>query len=745
MKPTSHLPRVCLAVVSVAFVAIVAAMATRTLPDSGTPPAKATPVRNAYLGNLHVHTSWSNDGYNLGVRATPEDAYLFAQGEEIRLNLTGEMVKLNKALDFMGVTEHAEYQGIMSKLTDPKSPLFNCSFAKELRSDDNAVRTKAVTAIMNTVMTGKPIPEFVDKKMVAEVWHDIIKMANKHNKPGKFTAFIGIEWSSNGPKGYQNLHRNTIYRGDKAVAECFTTFDSLKPEDLWTFNEKARKLGFQLLAIPHNPNYSDGLMFLPEYSDGRPMDRAYAERRMVNEPLVEIMQCKGASETHPVLSPDDEFAGFELSDFAMNLADLGMRSVPKYSYVRDAYKMGLVLEEKLGVNPFKFGVIGSADIHMGPVPYRQDDFFGTLGTMDDTASRRLQTPGGLGKMIRSWGPSGLAGVWAEENTRESIYDALQRKETFGTSGNRIHVRFFGGWDYKTGEDKGEKFAKTGYDKGVPMGGDLAVRPDKAKAPTFLVWAEKDPDSANLDRIQIIKGWAKHGQGFEKIYDVAWSGARSPDRKTGHVPPVGNTVDLAKLTYTNTIGSDKLSAVWQDPEFDPDLRAFYYLRVLEIPTPRWSDFDAKKLGITAPDPITLQGRAWSSPIWYTPTDAELAKVRKKALTVAGLENEKAKALSTEEIKALLVGKEVRIKNLATGAEYDATYGADGMRTLAATAAFASAHGQGAAKNPYEIKDGKLLGRLDDGSRFASRLYKQGRRYLAAREDEAGYVNYEVFPR
>jgi hypothetical protein len=371
--------------------------------------------------------------------------------------------------------------------------------------------------------------------------------------------------------------------------------------------------------------------------------------------------------------------------------------------------------------------------------------FGHIGTEDDTPERRLQGHGQLSNMIKTWGTSGLCGVWTEENTREAIFDALQRKETFGTSGTRIRVRLFGGWDYKSGDDQGENFAKVGYDKGVPMGGDLAARPDKAKAPTLLVWAAKDPDAANLDRIQIIKGWARHGQSFEKIFNVAWSGSRSPDARTGRLPPVGNTVDVAKATYTNTIGSDKLSAVWQDPEFDPTLRAFYYVRVLEIPTPRWSAFDAKKLGITAPDPATLQERAFTSPVWYTPTDAELARGREKSLTVAGLEREKAKALSTEEIKALLVGKEVRIKNLATGAEYDATYGEDGMRTLAATAAFASEHGQGAAKNPYEIKDGKLLSRLDDGSQISSHLYKQGDRYLAARDDEAGYVNYEVFLR
>ncbi len=310
---------------------------------------------------------------------------------------------------------------------------------------------------------------------------------------------------------------------------------------------------------------------------------------------------------------------------------------------------------------------------------------------------------------------------------------------------RIRARFFGGWDYKTGDDLGDNFGKTGYDKGVPMGRDLAARPDKAKAPTFLVQAEKDADAANLDRIQIIKGWSKHGKSFEKIYNVAWSRGRTPDAKTGRLPPVGNTVNVAEASYANTIGTDKLSAVWQDPEFDPTLRSFYYVRVLEIPKPRWSTFDARKLGITAPDPASVQERAWTSPIWYTPTDADLAKGREKAITVTGLANDKAEALSTDELKQLLVGKTVRIKNLVSGAEYDAAYSEDGLRTLTATAGFGSAHGQGAATNPYFITDGKLSSRLEDGSQFSSRLYRHGGHYLAARDDEAGFVNYEFFPR
>jgi len=747
MRSTNYLRKASLTVVSLALVAIVARVAAIKPWSSGTEAAqpKPAPVRGAYFGNLHVHTGWSNDAYNMNVRATPDDAYFYAKGEAIRIQ-NGALVKMDRPLDFMAVTEHAEYVGIMTRLQNPKNPLYNHPLAKDLRSKDNDVRVKATLAIMNTVMTGKPIPEFVDKKLAGEIWQDIVKVANRHNKPGKFTALIGIEWSSNGPSGHQNLHRNLIFRGDTGPDSTFSTFDSIKPEDLWTYLENIRKQGFQVLAIPHNSNMSEGLMFAPRYSDGQPLDKAYAERRILNEPLVEIKQTKGASETHPLLSPDDEFAGFEISDYSTDLKAFGSaRSLPKNGYVRDAYRMGLVLEDQLGVNPYKFGVIGSGDGHNAAVSYRQQDGIGVFGDQDDAPDKRLQNKGTMGNMFKTFGTSGLAGVWAEENSRPSIWDALHRKETFGTSGTRISVRFFGGWDYKFGDDQGKNFAKVGYEKGVPMGGDLQARPEKAKAPTFLIWAEKDPDGANLDRIQVVKGWAKHGQSFEKIYNVAWSGNRSPDVKTGRLAPVGNTVDVAKATYSNTIGADKLSVVWQDPEFDPTLRAFYYVRVLEIPTPRWTTFDAKELKITAPDPATLQERAYTTPIWYTPTDAELAKGREKALTIAGLQKKKAKALSTEQIKELVVGKEGRIKNLLTGAEFDAYWGEDGMRTLAATAAFASEHGQGAAKNPYQIADGKLSSRLDDGSVFSSRVFQFQGRYLGARDDEAGFVNYEFFPR
>jgi hypothetical protein len=370
--------------------------------DSGTgaaleeKPSEGTPHRNVYFGDLHVHTSWSSDAYNLGVRTTPDDAYRYAKGEAVRLH-TGEAVQLIKPLDFMGVTEHAEYQGVMSRLQDPKNPLYNHKFAKDLRSEDAQVRSKAAFAVMNTVMQGKPIPEFVDKKVVGEIWQDIVETANSHYQPGKFTAFIAAEWSSNGPKGYQNLHRNIIFRGDKATDVPYTTFDSVNPEDLWTFLESAREQGFQLLAIPHNPNMSDGLMFRPRYSDGRPLD----------EPLVEIRQVKGASETHPLLSPDDEFANFAISDYSMDMTNIGnAKGMAKGSYVRDAYRMGLVIEDQLGVNPYKFGIIGSGDNHNAAGPYRHDNFFGHLGEEDDTP-QKPRTAGqhrqDLGYVWRLWG------------------------------------------------------------------------------------------------------------------------------------------------------------------------------------------------------------------------------------------------------------------------------------------------------------------------------------------------------
>jgi Protein of unknown function (DUF3604) len=699
--------------------------------------------RNAYFGDLHVHTGFSTDAFILQTRTTPDDAYRYAKGAAID-HASGYKIQINKPLDFLAVTDHSEYMGVLPGMLDPNNPLSKHPLAKEVLSTDPDVRFKAVLKVVGSIMSHKPIPEFVDQKVTRSVWQEIIKAAEKHYQPGTFTTFIGYEWSSNGPQGNQNLHRNVIFRGSKVFDEPYSTISSIKPEDLWTAMEKGRADGMELLAIPHNANLSGGLMFALTDSDGKPLDKAYAERRMRNEPLQEITQLKGTSDTHPALSTTDEFANFEINEFLMEGEATGSsKSQPKGSYIRDAYRAGLVLQDQLGANPFKFGVVGDSDTHNTGGNYEENRMFGGHGSDDGIPERRLGANTTVAALFKYFSSGGLVGVWAEENRREPIFDALKRKETFATTGPRIRVRFFGGWEFTKAAATSRDMAKIGYAKGVPMGGDLGA--PKGKAPSFMLWAVKDPDSGNLDRIQIIKGWSKAGQSFEKVYNVAWSGKRKPDPKSGKLPPVGNTVDLSTATYKNTIGSTELSTTWIDPEFDPTQRAFYYARVLEIPTPRWSTFDAVKLGVAPPAevPATIQERAFASPIWYTPGEADLAKARAAALTAAGLEGQGAKALTDDEIRALIVGKTMRIKNTVTGAEYAAFYGADGKRTLTAAAGFAGLHGgAGLGTNPYEIKGGRLSSSLDDGSTFSSRIFKLGDRYVAARSDEAGYANYEL---
>ena len=706
-------------------------------------PGTPNPLRNAYFGDTHVHTSWSPDAFVSGVRVGPEDAYRYAKGEAID-HISGEKVRLKSGpLDFYAVTDHSEYMGVLPGMLDPKNPLSQHEIAKLMNSSDPVQQQKATMLVVGSIAGGKPIKEFVDKGVMKQQWKLIQDYAAKYNEPGKFTTFIGYEWTSNPDN--RNLHRNVLFRGTKVPELPFTNFDSAKPEDLWTFMEGARKAGMENLAIPHNPNYSDGTMFQTVDSYGKPIDRAYAERRITNEPVVEMTQIKGTSETNPALSPNDEFADFMISDFLIAGEQTGkLRGKAKGSYARDALRTGLVLEEQTGVNPYKFGQIGSSDTHNAGGDYEENNVFGKIGREDGTPEARLVHKTQLTPIVQSWGSAGLAGVWAEENTRESIYDAMKRKEVFATTGPRMKVRFFGSWQYDEADGKSADLVKIGYAKGVPMGSDLAARPAGAKAPSFLVWAIKDPNSGNLDRIQIVKGWSRNGQTFERVYDVVWSGTRKPDPKTGKVPAVGNTVDVTTGTYTNTIGAADLTGRWTDPEFDPAQRAFYYVRALEIPTPRWNVFDAIKLGIAPPAnlPTTLQERAFSSPIWYTPTAAELGTARAAALTVQSVEKQGGKALTDAEIRTLIVGKSIRIKNTVTGETFEAVYGADGMRTLAGEAGFAALHGGGAGKNPYVIKNGQLEGSLDDGSSFTSRIFKLGDRHVGARSDEAGYVNYEV---
>ena len=458
-------------------------------------------------------------------------------------------------------------------------------------------------------------------------WDYIIKAAEKYNEPGKFTAFIGYEWTST--PGGSNLHRNIIFRdgGQRASRVLpFSAYDSPDPEVLWKWMQAYEdKTGGRLLAIPHNGNLSNGLMWMTETMSKKPFDRAYAETRARREPLVEVTQPKGTSETHPALSPDDEFADFEIWDKS-NLGgnQITTTEMLPSSYVRSALKMGLAFDEKLGANPYKFGLIGSTDAHTALSTSSEDNFFGKTASTEPSANRweHAAIPAMKPELVtRAWalGASGLAAVWARENTREALFDAMERKEVYGTTGTRMVVRVFAGWDFTEEEAKRPDFAAEGYRRGVPMGGDLRAAPP-GKTPAFMIRAMRDVEGANLDRIQVIKGWLNaKGEQQERIYDVAVSDGREIDAGGRCKTAVGNTVDVANATYTKRVGGPLLGAFWKDPNFDPKERAFYYVRAIEIPTPRWTAFDAKFYGIKmAPEvPMSLQERAYTSPIWYTP--------------------------------------------------------------------------------------------------------------------------------
>jgi hypothetical protein len=460
-------------------------------------------------------------------------------------------------------------------------------------------------------------------------WEATIEAAERHNEPGRFTAFIGYEWTSLAPPG-NNLHRVVIYRdgGDKAIqTEPFTMLPpagSVHPEDLWTVLQAYEdRTGGRLLAIAHNGNLSNGMMFpLVNPVTDRRLTREYAETRIRWEPLYEATQIKGDGEAHPFLSPDDEFADYETWDAGnLNLSELKTQEMLQYEYARTALQLGLQVEQRLGVNPYKFGMIGSTDSHTSLATAAEENFFGKHSGTEPDAMRWEHPVLAMGDVtIVGWEQvsSGYAGVWATENTREAIWDAMKRRETYATTGPRMMVRFFGGWEF-TAEDAMNRLPATvGYTKGVPMGADLPPG-TVGQAPTFLVGALKDPYSGNLDRIQIVKGWVDdRGERHERVYDVAWSDGRMPGAD-GKLPPVGNTADVANATWTNTIGDPELITVWTDPDFDPNLRAVYYARVIEIPTPRWTAYDAKRFGIEMSDevPMWTQERAYTSPIWYTP--------------------------------------------------------------------------------------------------------------------------------
>src|SRR6266542_1880047 len=647
------------------------------------PAPQPNPDRNAYFGETHVHTSWSLDAFSIGnLMTTPGDAYKYFKGEPIKHPL-GYDVKIDTPLDWAGVTDHSEYAGVIQMANEPGSAVSRIPAAAPLvlkaRSKEEMERV-ALYAI-NVLVSGPPVKALMSPEIAGAVWKRNVELADQANQPGKFTAFCSYEWTS--MPNNMNLHRNVFFRDcAKVPPQPFSALDSFHPVDLWNWMDGQRKAGNELLAISHNANLSDGRMYPTEVdTKGRPIDAAYAASRTRNEPLIEIKQLKGMSETHPFLSPNDEFANFEIMSVLLGNPPGRIPHVVG-SYARQALKDGLAMQDSKGFNPYKFGFGAASDSHNTAVPYRQENFFGGHSFTDGTPEARMSGTlvGGMFD-ARTEGTSGLTGVWAEENTRASIFGALQRKETFAVSGPHIKVRLFGGWEYAPAMLNDPGWVKTGYAKGVPMGADLP--PAKAKAPTFVVWAAKDPTSGNLDRIQIVKGWTKSGQSFEKVFDVIWAGDRKADKWTGVVPPIGSTVNVEDATYTNTIGAVELKTVWTDPEFDPGVHAFYYARVLEIPTPRWTTIQAAKLKIAPPDMVaaTIQERAWGSPIWYTPSE-DARKSAKAGITVADLKKQGAVALTDAQLKALIVEKSTWLTNNVTGDKYMIIYSALGKGGAAA---------------------------------------------------------------
>ena len=588
---------------------------------------------NVYFGDTHVHTGMSMDAGAFGARLTPDDAYRFATGEELTSS-TGLRVKLSRPLDFLVVADHSDNMGFFPRLYAGEPAMLADPTGKrwyDMVQQGGRKGVEAATEIIVAFSQGtfpKALESLPGTAAYRSAWDETIDAAEKYNDPGHFTAFIGYEWTSN--TGGNNLHRVVIYRDDKAragVLEPYTTLAPLgsdNPRDLWKWLQGYEdKTGGQILAIAHNGNLSNGIMFpIVDTFSGKPLDRGYAETRTRWEPLYEATQIKGDGETHPFLSPNDEFADYETWDQAnLDLSVLKQDEMLQYEYARSGLQVGLELGQQIGVNPYKFGMIGSTDTHTGLATAEEENFFGKHSGAEPSAERWKHPMAKLGDMVyESWSmaASGYAAVWATENTREAIFDAMKRKETYATTGPRMLVRFFGGWEFTQSDAQSRLPANEGYMKGVPMGGDLRRGP-AGKAPTFLVAALKDPFSGNLDRVQIVKGWLDgSGKRQEKVHDVVWSGDRKPG-KDGKLPPVGNTVDVAKATWTNTIGAPELIAVWEDPDFDASQAAVYYVRVLEIPTPRWTAYEAARYDIkmSSEVPMTTQERAYTSPIWYTP--------------------------------------------------------------------------------------------------------------------------------
>ena len=638
----------------------------------------SNPYRNPYYGDLHVHTKYSFDAYIFGVTATPYDAYRFATGEAVKHPLGFDM-QLKEPLDFYAVTDHGFYMGMIENYADTSSkmsknkwtkPIHNINRPENVTVASTGERADLFSSVLSQEIINKPYPWWHPNSLGAwltnniqlaltsfdydvhkSAWADVAKAAEEFNDPGNFTTFIGYEYTTSTEVEGGNLHRNVIFNSSNAPIRPWTRIDSLNPEDLWTWMDSLRDNDVDSLAMPHNSNGSNGQMFEVETFRGNPISKEYSEKRMRNEPVVEMTQVKGTSDTHPLLSPDDEWADFEIMD-----KRVGSRpptySMPQGGYVRDAFLRGLTLEWEGRGNPYKFGLIGSSDTHTGAGAFDENNYWSKVGVLDGTDMGRGSVPLSQDRIDQltqysidfnqpvstkeiegktyadvgfdQWGASGLAVAWAEENTRDSIFQAFKRKETFATTGTRIALRFFAGFDMKSIDLNSEDMVKNAYAKGVTMGADLFSQANQT--PQFLVWAQRDKLGAPLQRVQIIKGWVETASGTpkEKIYDVACSDGFAADPVTNRCPDNGARVNIDDCSISNDVGAGELKTTWEDPDFDPAVKAFYYVRVLENPTCRWSTWDALKAGVKPRPDLhkTIQERAWSSPIWYIPDSSGL---------------------------------------------------------------------------------------------------------------------------
>lgn len=632
----TNLPRLLSAFLATA-VCLSASAATGQDDDSAySPYADRDYPTELLFGETHVHSALSADAGGGGTRLMPRDVYRFASGEQLQSN-TGKPVKLARPLDFFALTEHTDGMGVITDIMQGAPNILADEQGRQFHEEFSAGGDRAKAASIKLIALfsqGKLSPALnyqPGNPGYDNTWKDLVAAAEEFNRPGIFTTLIAYEWTS--LVDGNNLHRNVIFRdGPKRTLQVvpYTMTPpqgSPNPEDLWQWlQDYEDKTGGKVLAIPHNPNLSNGIMFAlqNDFENGAAYTPEYLATRARWERLVEIGQTKGDSETHPELSPDDEFADYERWDWAnLDVSAKKTSEMLKTEYVRSTLKNGVAFEAEQGINPFKLGFVGGSDIHTGLVTNYDDNFFGAFTWMEPSAERATKVAKGnmaLGISYKGWqyASPGPTAVWAEENSRAAIWDAMARRETYATTGPRIRVRFFGGYEYSEEDINTRNPARIGYAKGVPMGGDLASNAD-GRAPRFMVWAQRDPDGANLDRVQIVKGWVdRKGVTQEKVHDVVWSGERKKDRN-GKLPPVGDTVDLNVPTWTNSIGAPELAAVWKDSDFDAGQHAFYYARVIEIPTPRWTAYDRVRLGAPVDGGVKLktQERAYTSPIWYSP--------------------------------------------------------------------------------------------------------------------------------